>query len=274
MPIKIIHSFNERCARIDIIDDDNNEYLVKFFYFSNMIYETIILGNSWAQTNTKANSIKVYNSNNLIFEKNLEQKYLSINEFCSNENLIRTIPNEDFSIIHSRSLIHNGCIVDLGCLNWDWSSYFINKKRVIGVDPFEDIIEGVEIFKGIIGSFDGKSFISDKGLGSSVFLENNEYAIEFPVLSWKNFCKQFNINNISILKINIEGSEYPLLNSLDIQDYKKIDQICISFHDWINPNWSELTKTALQLLENNGFDIIKIDHTYNWYLALNKNLNE
>jgi len=44
------------------------------------------------------------------------------------------------------------------------------------------------------------------------------------MISWKNFCKLYNIDKISILKINIEGGEYPLLNSI-IKLYKKCYKI-------------------------------------------------
>ena len=139
---------------------------------------------------------------------------------------------------------------------------------MIGVDPFGEKIEGTEFFKGLIGPFNGKTYLSDEVLGSSIFSENNENAIELNVISWKSFCKSYNINNISVLKMNIEGSEYPLLNSLDTEDYEKIDQMVISFHDWKTPEWIELTRASLQLLQNNGFQIMKINQNFNWYLAL------
>ena len=59
-------------------------------------------------------------------------------------------PNEDVNIwsrVHPRFNIHDGCIVDLGCLGWNksfediesdnWAGYFFGKKKVIGVDPQE-----------------------------------------------------------------------------------------------------------------------------------------
>lgn len=182
-------------------------------------------------------------------------------------DFIETIFNESYSTVHKRCLNHDGCIVDVGCLTWDWSQYFIGKKRIIGLDPYENKIEGTDFYKGILGPFDGKTYMTNKILGSSIFL-SEEKTDEIDVISWKTFCKLFEIDQISILKINIEGSEYPVLNSLDSDDYKKIDQIVVSFHDWINPNWVELTKSSLKLLEYNNFKIMKIHDIFNWYLAL------
>jgi len=180
--------------------------------------------------------------------------------------LIQTIKGRDYSTIDSRALEHNGCIIDVGCLKWDWSSYFIGKKRVIGVDPFENEINGAELFKGLIGISDGKTFIKYNGYSSSIFFSNKN-GIEVSVLSWKSFCKLYNIDKISILKINIEGAEYSLLESLDEQDFEKIDQIAISFHDRKKTEWIEPTKTSLQHLEDVGFEIIKTNNKWNWYLA-------
>lgn len=188
-----------------------------------------------------------------------------------NKNLIQTIKGKDYSSVDPRVLKHDGCVIDLGCLTWDWSSFFIGKKRIVGVDPFENKIDGVELFKGLIGASDGKIFIKNKGFSSSIFFNDEKDNVEFSVLSWKNFCNLYNIDKISILKINIEGAEYPLLHSLDIMDYKNIDQIAISFHDRKNADWIELTKASLYLLKNVNFEIIKISKRWNWYLAIKNN---
>jgi hypothetical protein len=263
------YEFNDAYTFVEVISGENI-YNVQFFYYYNLIYQATLVKNTWAKTSDRSNHIKIFDENeNLIFEKKSENNLLTIWSHKSDDNFIQTIQNFDWSTVHSRVLTHEGTIVDVGCLFWDWSSYFIGKKRVIGVDPFEVEIEGAEIFNGLIGSFDGKTLISDEGAGSSVFSNNKENLIEYPVLSWKTFCKSYNIDNISILKLNIEGGEYSLLNSLDIEDYKKIDQIVISFHDWYHPNWVELTNSALQLLQNNKFEIVKINRDFNWYLALN-----
>ena len=64
--------------------------------------------------------------------------------------------------------------------------------------------------------------------------------IEIQMLDWKTFCNKFEIDKVSVLKLNIEGSEYPLLHSMDSEDFSKINQIAVSFHDWMNPKWRNL----------------------------------
>ena len=181
-------------------------------------------------------------------------------------NLIQTIAGEDYSRVDDRAFTHNGCIVDLGCVRWNWSQLFIGKKKVIGADPFEENIpEGVELFKGIVGSFDGliKMSYQEDASHISSDVDSGDWV---PSISWKNFCSKFNITDISILKMNIEGAEYPLLHSMDTEDFSRIDQIAISFHDWMNPNWKYLTDASMYMLHQHGF---KIEHIgpYGWYIG-------
>ena len=58
-----------------------------------------------------------------------------------------------------------------------------------------------------------------------------------------------------------------MLTSLDSEDYSKIDQIAISFHHWLNPNWKHLTQACLTLLELEGYSVTQINERYGWYLA-------
>ena len=181
-------------------------------------------------------------------------------------DLTQTIPGWDYSLVHKRYENHNGVIVDIGCLHWDWSNFFIGKKRIIGVDPQENPIEGTELFKGIIGPFNGIARLKSDGIGAET--SKTDEGVLYDMISWKSLCYKYNIENISILKINIEGSEYPLLHSMDEEDFDKIDQIAVSFHDWLHPKWKNLTKSSLDLLQNHNFKIIQIYEKFGWYLAL------
>jgi hypothetical protein len=188
------------------------------------------------------------------------------------DNLIRTIEGEDYSSVHSRVYDHDGCVVDVGCLGWDWSGIFIGKKRVIGIDPFEeDSPPGTELFQGVLGPMNGETALEFQNLGSSVFQENSwESSKTFTMLNWKTFCNWYHIDKVSVLKLNIEGSEYPLLNSLDKGDFDKIDQIAVSFHNWMNSEWDALTAASIKLLEEVGFQVECIYERLGWYLAVKK----
>jgi hypothetical protein len=182
--------------------------------------------------------------------------------------LIQTIPGSDYSLVHKRYENHDGVIVDLGCSTWDWSSLFIGKKRIIGVDPQEDAIENTEIFKGIIGPINGSARLKGEGWGAEV--SKDDQGVLYDMISWKSLCEKYNIKSVSILKINIEGSEYSLLKSMDVDDFEKIDQIAVSFHDWLHPNQKQQKDECISLLENMGYQVRSIYPSLGWYLALKK----
>ena len=82
--------------------------------------------------------------------------------------------------------------------------------------------------------------------------------------------KLFDIDKVSILKINIEGSEYSFLDSLDETDFSKINQIVISFHDWLNPTeyTGEMTKSSIEMLKKRGYTVISTYFKLGWYLCV------
>lgn len=185
--------------------------------------------------------------------------------------LEQTIKGEFWSTFDWNSIDDEGCIVDLGCLYWDWSNYWLGMKRVIGVDPFEKIIpNGAELFKGVLGPLDTK-ITMDKPNNNEIEGVVNYSSHEdqqFDMLSWKTFCKHYNIDKVSILKINIEGSEYSFLDSLDEIDFSKINQIVISFHDWLNFDYVESTKSTIEKLKKNGYTVISTYFKFGWYLCV------
>jgi len=183
-------------------------------------------------------------------------------------NLIQSIPGQSYSTFDDRAFDHDGCIVDLGCKHWDWSNIFIGKKRVIGADPFETTTpEGCELFQGVVGPFNGIVSMDSNHDASAISTDAfNGEGINAHMYSWKHFVKAFNIDSISILKMNIEGSEYSLLNSMDVTDFAKIDQLVVSFHDWLTPEWSIQTLAAIHLLSLNGFKVENIG-PYQWHLC-------
>jgi FkbM family methyltransferase len=187
--------------------------------------------------------------------------------------LEETIKGEFWSTFDWNSIDDEGCIVDLGCLYWDWSNYWLGMKRVIGVDPFEKTIpNGAELFKGVLGPSDCKikmDVSNNDEIAGIVNYDISEDEIDtYDMISWKTFCKNYNIDRVSILKINIEGSEYSFLDSLDETDFSKINQIVISFHDWLNSDYVDMTKSAIEMLKNNGYTVISTYFKFGWYLCI------
>lgn len=185
--------------------------------------------------------------------------------------LCETIDGQYWSTFDWNSIDNEGCVVDLGCLYWDWSKFWLGVKRVIGIDPFETTTPiGAELFNGVLGPLDCNVTMNkpnnNENEGTIDYNLNNGDV--FEMLSWKTFCERYNINKVSILKINIEGSEYSFLDSLDESDFSKINQIVISFHDWLNPEFKPLTDSSIELLKKNGYTVISTYYKLGWYLCV------
>jgi len=179
----------------------------------------------------------------------------------------------DYSTVNNRCLFDDGVIVDVGCLNWDWSNFFLGKKRVVGIDPFEEQIPFTELFKGVISNYNGTTKMKFSNEASTIINQSEGETVQ--VRTWKHFCNEYNIKKISVLKINIEGSEYDLLDSLTDDDFDNIDQIAVSFHDWMIPEWKSKTERAIKILKSKNYDIQKINDSWGWYLAVkNKSTKE
>jgi len=74
-------------------------------------------------------------------------------------------------------------------------------------------------------------------------------------ISFQSLLKKLHLENkvIEIVKIDIEGAELELIESLNDDDVKNIKQITIEFHDWINKALHERTVAAIKKLINLGF---------------------
>ena len=189
------------------------------------------------------------------------------------------VKNQDVNIwsqVHPRFEEHDGCVVDLGCLGWNknfnditsdnWAGYFFGKKRVIGVDPQEVENEYSELFKGFISTYTGKANLTLNGIGGAIIPDEKG---EYNVITWSDFKSKFDIKTISILKVNIEGSEWDLLDSFD--DFNSVDQICVSFHNFLpqfnNQVYYEKTKNCINKIIGNGYTMVDLG-IYGWKLFL------
>jgi hypothetical protein len=179
------------------------------------------------------------------------------------DTFFETIPNQTFSTVNSRVWEHPGAVVDLGCAGWDWCAPFIGKKRVVGADPYEKRTPpGVELISALVGPYNGT--ISFQGSTSVSAPSDGPSA---SMWAWKTFnARTIDKNGIAILKLNIEGGEYPLLASMDETDFENIDQIAVSFHDFCWPRFTRNTRAMVGYLESLGYVSKQIHEQLNWWL--------
>jgi FkbM family methyltransferase len=90
--------------------------------------------------------------------------------------------------------------------------------------------------------------------------------IEIPTLSWPEFIKRYNLNRIDLLKMNIEGAEKQLIESID--DFSIIKRFIISCHDFRANNgegeFYRTKKDVMSKLQENGYKIRTFDYGTIW----------
>lgn len=176
---------------------------------------------------------------------------------------------EPWTRLHRRVTEAPGAIVDLGCATWDWSQRFFGSKLVVGADPFETDpkIDGVHFFQGLVSVVRGRVQISREGTGSSTRSTTN--AVEVPAITLMDLLDRWGVSEVAALKINTEGSEYELLINLPEQLIAKIDQIAVSFHDFIGIGSAKTVEAVLGYLRN-WYDVVMIDGRWSWYLCVRR----
>jgi FkbM family methyltransferase len=169
-----------------------------------------------------------------------------------------------------RVFAHEGSVVDIGCLTWDWSILFANRKRVIGFDPFENscppwatlVKKAVTPLGGKITMYKGPS----NGFNSSSTKRFDGFDQSFSIESVPLSSVIAECAPLSILKMNVEGAEYQLLTSVK---HPVADQLVVSFHDnsWtsIETNPEKLTSDTVEYLSE-WYDPIEIFPNCKWFL--------
>ena len=88
--------------------------------------------------------------------------------------------------------------------------------------------------------------------------------IQVPVRSFGTIVKELRHDLIDILKMDIEGSEYVVLDDI-LSSGVKIKQILIEFHHRFKGVGIRRTKEAIKKLRNNGYEIAAISNSKEEY---------
>lgn len=136
-------------------------------------------------------------------------------------------------------------VFDLGGYEGQWASDIYSKYNC-NIYIFEPVVEyanqiskrfennkKIKVFAYGLSDNNSKAKISLLADSSSLFkTDNNSQEIE--LISFLDFVSENKIINIDLIKINIEGGEFPLLESIVNSDYvNKINNYQIQFHDFV-----------------------------------------
>jgi len=93
----------------------------------------------------------------------------------------------------------------------------------------------------------------NRELAKSHGLKEDSNQVCVKMITLKEACSLFELEKIDLLKVDIEGAEYDLLENFSKEDFKKIDQISIEFHDFIDPSLRKRTEDCINKLRGHGY---------------------
>lgn len=167
-------------------------------------------------------------------------------------------------------------VLDIGANAGTFSKLFLEKgaNKVYAFEPVSEALINLDfvaannpnlkvIKKAVHTDNDGLTFYVDSGNStiSSFDPEHVNYdhtghivKTEVPTITLKSFTHQEKLDKIDLIKIDIEGAEYNLLENLEDEIFDITDSILVEWHD----NNDQRVVKLINKLESKGFTIDKI----------------
>jgi FkbM family methyltransferase len=168
----------------------------------------------------------------------------------------------------------NSVVLDIGLYKGDFAAR-IHKKykcKVIGFEPIKKFYEQsknrfannpkVKVYHCGVGDKDETIEISIDNDASSAFKDKGNKCEEVKIISINTMLEENNIHNVDLLKINVEGYEYEILDSILENDIVSIFRnIQVQFHNFV-PNAEEKRKRIRNRLLETHY--LTYDYKFVW----------
>ncbi|MCX6780327.1 MAG: FkbM family methyltransferase, partial [Candidatus Magasanikbacteria bacterium] len=105
-----------------------------------------------------------------------------------------------------------------------------------------------------------------------IIAEEGDSMQKTTTFNFSDLLKEYKIKSVSLLKMDIEGGEYAVFNGLNTEDFSKIKNIVMEYHNFPDRNYKKIE----QQLRENGFGVqvfpSKFDKTMGFIFANNKRI--
>lgn len=183
------------------------------------------------------------------------------------------------------SIVNSGDVVfDIGASCGTFAEFCLkrNVNKVICLEPspsyyildksFDSRVQRYNMALGVEDGYKQFYFTNKTTLNSFKIDNQKKYDTENMVgtprpmtvecISLKSLISKTKCEKINLLKIDIEGYEYDILNSLSAEDFKNIEQVLIEFHH----NENHRTQHIVDKLVEAGFELKYLNLGFNsWY---------
>ncbi len=162
------------------------------------------------------------------------------------DSFARTMEEPDF--MHAFALDADSVVIDVGGFVGEWCIPMVQRYgcRIEVYEPAASALQtlrkrtadfpSVHIHDVGLGRADFEARLAEKGPGSTIY-ESDEVDAEIETVRIRDVVAEFDelgFGNIDLMKINIEGGEYDLLDRLLASDHgARVDQFLIQFHEWL-----------------------------------------
>lgn len=195
--------------------------------------------------------------------------------YLNSESLKRWFAdNGDYTHNITYNLNENSTIIDLGGYTGVWAQQMIDKynPNVYIIEPVPGFYDGmalkfknnpkVKLLNVGVGVEDRDSIIFMGGDGTSSNLSNGE-VVNIKLKTIDSILKEWDLIEVDLIQINIEGDEYQLLENMLINgSINKFKNIQVQFHSGIE-NDIERRDRIRQGLTNNNFKT-NFDYPFVW----------
>jgi len=152
-----------------------------------------------------------------------------------------------------------GVFVDVGAGGIENSnSLFFEKKgwKVLCIEPDErhlGLKDRKLVDNSVVGSREESVyFVFHRYPQLSGLFHNKKFAVKLPMLKLDTILKKYNIKNIDVLSIDVEGNELDVLKGFNINKYKPTFMIV----EYINPSKGNKQTDLINFFKENGYQLI------------------
>ncbi len=112
-------------------------------------------------------------------------------------------------------------------------------------------ISNVEIIEAGLSCISGEQnlIVSDDSISHRISIMDE--GIKIKAYSLKDLCGNYKIKKLSLLKMDIEGDEFNILNNINSEEFNLFDNIILEYHDTKNNHHKELET----ILRENKFGV-------------------
>ena len=182
--------------------------------------------------------------------------------------MIQEYSGDDFPISNDDVIIDVGAHIGLFAL---FASQFCKNGKIFCYEPIKEnykiLIENIEmnqiqnIFPNNLAvtkeTSRVKIFLNDDQSGHSMFIQNKNF-VEVDSKSLSDIFIDNGIKECDFLKLDCEGAEYEIIDSLPIEYFNKIENIVIEYH--LADSKPELGKNLIKKIQDAGFKIKTREH--------------